>query len=126
MPLRLTAAALAALGGVAWVARWAAGDPGWGAAAHVVGLVLLGLALAVVGAGLVTASWLRAVVGVALPALVWSVYVVVRGEDDAVALDGVIGVLAVVWGLAGVLLALRSREPAEPKPPRRRPGSHAR
>lgn len=124
MSLRLLAAVLAVLGGGCWMARWLAGDPGWGAGAHVAGLVLLVLSLAAVGARLVSAVWLRAVVGLALPALVWSVYVVVRGEGDGVVLDGVAGSVAVLWGLLVLALVLRGRRRA--RAPRRRGGSHSR
>ncbi len=101
MSLRVLAAAVGVLGGGCWVARWAAGDPAWGDGAHWAGLVLLAVALAVVGAGLVSRSalWLRVIVAIAFPALVWSVYAVVRGSGDAIALDGVVGAVAVVWSL---------------------------
>ncbi|GAA1476800.1 hypothetical protein GCM10009623_12460 [Nocardioides aestuarii] len=140
MSLRVLAAAVGVLGGGCWIARWAAGDPTWGDATHWAGLVLLAVALAVVGAGLVSRSalWLRVIVAIAFPALVWSVYAVVRGSGDAFALDGVVGAVAVVWSLVVLVLALRSRGgdggeevgPAKPpkpvKPVKRKPGSHAR
>lgn len=138
MSLRVLAAVVGVLGGGCWVARWAAGDPVWGGAAHWAGLVLLALALAVVGAGLVSRSalWLRVIVAVAFPALVWSVYTVVRGSGDAVGLDGVVGAVAVAWSVVVLGLALRSRGGDEgggspspstpPKPVKRKPGSHAR
>ena len=130
MTLRVLACAAGLLGGACWAVRWgadlAAGDPAWGGAARLVGLVLLGVALAGVGAGLVSrsATWLRLVVAVACPLLVWSVYVVVKGEGEAIGLDGVIGTAA---ALGAVVLLLRGRRhPAEAAPVRRRPGSHAR
>ena len=140
MSLRVLAAAVGVLGGGCWIARWAAGDPAWGGAAHWAGLVLLALALAVVGAGLVSRSalWLRVIVAVAFPALVWSVYTVVRGSGDGVGLDGVVGAVAVAWSVVVLGLALRSRgggaddaatpvtAPKPPRPIKRKPGSHAR
>ena len=128
MDLRSLAATAGLLGGLCWVARWVAdlvsGEPAWGPAAYVAGLVLLGLALAGVGAGLVSSSaaWLRVIVAVAFPALVWSVYSVVRGESGSLALDGVLGVVAVVLCAAGMVLARRRTRAARP----RRAGSHSR
>ena len=131
MSLRVLAAVVGVLGGGCWVVRWLAGDPGWGDAAYVAGLALLLVALAVVGAGLVSRSalWLRAIVGLAFPALAWSVYAVVRGDDPAVALDGVVGAVAALWGLVVLVLALRSGGDGDDrpaKPDKRKPGSHAR
>ena len=128
MDLRVIAATAGLLGGLCWVARWvadlASGDPAWGPAAYVAGLVLLGLALAGVGAGLVSSSatWLRVIVAVAFPALVWSVYAVVRGEDEWVTLDGLLGVVAVALGAVGHAAARRRAHAARP----RRAGHHAR
>ncbi len=135
MSLRVLAAVVGVLGGGCWVARWLADDPGWGAAAHWAGVVLLALALAVVGAGLVSRSavWLRLIVAVAFPALMWSVYAVVRGTGDSVVLDGVVGAIAVVWSLVALGLAQRGRGTSakdggsrHDKPVKRKPGSHAR
>lgn len=140
MSLRVLAAVVGVLGGGCWAARWIADDPSWGTGAHWAGLVLLALSLAVVGAGLVSRSalWLRAIVAIAFPALVWSVYAVVRGRGDAVALDGVVGAVALAWSLVVLVLALRSRgggagdpatpatAPVPPRPVKRKPGSHAR
>lgn len=128
MNLRVLAAAAGLLGGVCWLARWiadlTAGEPTWGQPAHLAGLVLLGLALAGVGAGLVSSSapWLRVLVAVAFPALVWSVYLVVKGEGEAVSLDGVIGAVASFGGLVALVLARRRRASVRP----RHSGSHAR
>jgi hypothetical protein len=136
MSLRVVAAVGGVLGGGCWVARWVAGDPAWGDAAHWAGLGLLALALAVVGAGLVSRSalWLRVIVAVAFPVLVWSVYTVVRGSGDGVGLDGALGAVAMLWSLVVLGLTLRGRSgrPADvpaavpDKPARRKPGSHAR
>jgi hypothetical protein len=117
------------LGGLCWVARWVADlagvAAGWADAVYWAGLGLLAVALAVVGASLVSKSalWLRLIVAVAFPLLVWSIYAVVRGEGDAVALEGAIGLVAVV--LSGVVVVV-GRRGATPAPPRGgRHGSHA-
>lgn len=129
MSVRVTALIAAVLGGLCWVARWGAdlagNGPGWGEAAHWAGLVLLGLAVAVVGAGLVSrsATWLRLIVGIAVPLLVWSVYAVIKGESDAIALDGVLGILAVV--LAVLLMLAGGSSPEREDPHRRGHGSHS-
>ena len=129
MNLRVLAAGAALLGGLCWVARWVveldSGDPDWGSRAHVAGLVLLGVALAGVGAGLVSSSaaWLRVIVAVAFPALVWSVWSVVRGEGGSIALDGVVGAVAALMGAVGLVVARRR---ARRERRRRRSGSHAR
>lgn len=132
MSLRVLAAVVGVLGGGCWVARWIAGDPAWGDAAHWAGLGLLAVALAVVGAGLVSRSalWLRAIVAVAFPVLVWSVYTVVRGSGDGVGLDGALGAVAMLWSVVVLALTLRGRseapDAAPDRPARRKPGSHAR
>lgn len=131
MNLRVLTATAGLLGGLCWLVRWVAdlvsGDPSWGPAAYVAGLVLLGLALAGVGAGLVSSSatWLRVIVAVALPALVWSVHTVLRGEDGSVALDGAVGLVATVLGVAGIARE-RTHRDATPPPRGRHSGSHAR
>ena len=129
MNLRVLAAVAGALGGACWVARWVAdlaGDvPGWAGGAHWAGLGLLGVALAGVGAGLVSRSalWLRAIVAVAFPLLVWSVYQVVKGTGDDLRLDGILGVVAILGSVA-MLLRARGQRPADEKP-RRSHGSHS-
>jgi len=106
------------LGGLCWVVRWladAAGTTGgWSDSLHWAGLGLLLLALAVVGAGLVSRSalWLRLIVAAAFPLLVWSIYSVLRGEGDAIALEGAIGLLAVVIAAGLVLVGRRAADPA--------------
>lgn len=128
MNLRALAAIAGLLGALCWVARWvvtaASDEPTWSTPAYVAGLALLGVALAGVGAGLVSSSapWLRVLVAVAFPALVWSVYSVVKGEGTAVTLDGVIGAVAVVLAIIGVVLERRRAKAARG----RRAGSHAR
>ena len=128
MQLRTAGSVAGLLGGLCWVVRWVAdlagGAPGWGEAAHWAGLVLLVLALAVVGAGLVSrsAAWLRVIVAVCFPLLAWSVYTVVRGTEQDVTVDGVLGAIA---GIAFVATLLRSRPRSRPQPHHGRHGSHA-
>ena len=109
------------LGGLSWVVRFVLdlNGSGTGIAADVLwwaGLVLLAVALAALGASLVSRSalWLRVIVGVAFPLLVWSVLEVLNPAGDQEAVDGIFGALAAVVAVVGLL---RSR------PPRRR--SHA-
>ncbi len=131
MSLRVLALVTGLLGGGCWVARWgtdlAGTPPTWSDTVYWVGLGLLGLALACAGGGLVSRSarWLRLIVALALPLLVWSVYAVIKGDDDAVTLDGVLGAVAIVGSLALFALALRHAAGSEP-PPRRSHGTHAR
>jgi hypothetical protein len=120
--LHVAAAVPGLLGGLCWVVRWLL-EPAWADALATTGLVLLGLALAGTGAGLVSRSavWLRVLVAVAFPLLVWSVYAVVKGDSEGLLLDGVLGVVAVL-GAGGLLL--RERRSAARRTPRA--GSHAR
>jgi hypothetical protein len=130
MSLRVLALVTGLLGGGCWVARWGAdlagSPPTWSDTVYWVGLGLLGLALACAGGGLVSrsAGWLRLIVALAFPLLVWSVYAVVKGDADDVRLDGVLGGVAIVASVA--LFALASRHAAGSEPPRRSHGSHAR
>jgi hypothetical protein len=106
------------LGGLCWVVRWLADavgtTGGWSDSLHWAGLGLLLVALAVVGAGLVSRSalWLRLIVAAALPLLVWSIFSVVRGEGDAIVLEGAIGLLAVLVSTGLVLAGRRAADPA--------------
>jgi hypothetical protein len=114
------------LGGLAWVARGPVDRNGGPDAVvnalHWGGLALVAIAVLGIGAGLVSGlPVLRVVVAVCLAALVWSLLEWLRGEyaDDWV--DGIFGVLLVVY-CVGSLVRLRSR----PRPPaERRTGSHA-
>jgi hypothetical protein len=131
MSLRVLALVTGLLGGGCWVARWgtdlAGSAPTWTDTVYWVGLGLLGLALACAGGGLVSRSalWLRLIVALAFPLLVWSVYAVVKGDDDAVMLDGVLGAVAILSSLA--LFALVGRHADRPhQKVRRGHGSHAR
>ena len=116
------------LGGLCWVVRWLADamgtTGGWSDSLHWAGLGLLLVALAVVGAGLVSRSalWLRLIVAAAFPLLVWSIFSVVRGEGDAIVLEGAIGLLAVLVATGFVLAGRRA---AAPVGSGGRHGSHA-
>ena len=129
MSLRVLSLIAGLLGGACWVARWAAdlagSTPSWSDTIYWVGLGLLGVALACAGGALVSRSavWLRVIVAVAFPLLVWSVYAVVKGDSDAVTLDGVLGAVAIVASVA--LYAFTGKNHDEPVE-RRRPGTHAR
>jgi hypothetical protein len=112
------------LGGLCWLARWVidlaelTSDPR--EALYWAGAGLLALAFLGYGMGLVKkgALWLRLIVGVAFPVLVWSVLEVLRTADPE-PVDGVFG--AVVAVVSAVLFVRRPR----PEPVRR-PGAHAR
>jgi len=80
-----------------------------------IGAVLVAVALVAAGAGLVStsATWLRAIVGVAFPLLVWSVLEVLHQNGNATTIDGVVGLVVAV--VAATQLA-RSRSKT-PKPP---------
>lgn len=129
MKLRVLAAVAGLLGGACWAARWGAdlagGVPTWADGSYWAGLGLLGVALAGIGAGLVSSSagWLRVIVAVAFPLLVWSVYQVVKGTGDDLRLDGILGVVAIL-GSAVMLLRARGARPDQEQP-RRSHGSHS-
>ncbi len=132
MNLRVLGAAAGVLGGACWVVRWGAdlaGDvPGWADGAYGAGLGLLGVAFAGVGAGLVSrsATWLRLIVALAFPLLVWSVYSVVNGSGDDLRLDGILGVVAILGSVAIMIRDKGGRPVAHHhQPPRRSHGSHS-
>ena len=114
------------VGGLSWIGRWIADASGatgglpdllkW------VGLVLLAVAVAGLGAGLVSRSalWLQGIVGVAFPLLVWSVIEVLSDSIDEVAVDAVAGVLVIA-----AAVAVWRRHAPDPAPSRRA-GAHAR
>lgn len=108
MKLRNIAHLAGAVGGLCWIVRLpldaadlaqAALDPlRW------VGLGLVAIALAGAGTGLVSKSavWLRVIVGVALPALVWSVLEVVRAGGDALVVDAIVGAAVLAVSVIGL------------------------
>ena len=117
------------LGGLCWVVRWVADLAGvaasWADPVRWMGLGLLAVALGIVGASLVSRSarWLRLVVAVAFPVLVWSLFSVFRGDGDAIVLEAAVGLLAVVLSGAVLVVGRRGEEPAAPRTTRH--GSHA-
>lgn len=104
MSLRTYAGTTGLLGGAAWVVRYfLAQDAVWWA-----GLALLGLACAATGAALVSRSAvaLRLFVAVAFPALVASVWWVVRdGSTDTEVVDAVCGGAAALVSLVALSTA---------------------
>ncbi|MCW2845395.1 MAG: hypothetical protein JWN22_3311 [Nocardioides sp.] len=128
MDLHTLARGSGLVGGLCWVARYVLDRNGSGAAGavdalHWTGLVLLAVALVAAGAGLVSSSatWLRAIVGVALPLLVWSVLEVVHPAGDPEAIDALFGLVMAVVSVAGLL---RGRSRSERRS--RSAGAHAR
>ena len=127
MDLRTSTMVSGVVGGVCWLVRLvldlAGTDDGtlvdvleWG------GLALVGIALAAIGASLVGKSelWLRAIVAVAFPLLVWSVLEVLRQAGDPAVVDGILGVVVLA------VCARRLKQGGAPRPERRPHGSHAR
>ena len=116
VPLDLLARLAGVLGGLCWLVRGVAGVD----ALRWPGLVLLALALAGLGAGLVSSSaaWLRAIVAVAFPVLVWSVVEVLHGDGDGRVVDAVAGVIVAACCGFGLVRSRRAR-------PARAAGSHA-
>jgi hypothetical protein len=107
------------LGGACWLVR------GFNDAEILrwLGLGLLGLALVATGAALVKAAWLRLLVGIAFPVLVWSVVEVLHDSaDPADTVDAVVGGVAVL--IAVVVLIRSAARPSDRE--RRTAGSHAR
>lgn len=125
MNLRTVPVVAGVVGGVCWLVRLVLDVAGVeGVVVDVLqwaGLVLVGIALAGMGAGLVGKSelWLRAIVAVAFPLLVWSVLEVLHPAGNPAVIDGVLGV--VVAAICGRrLLERREREAKRPH------GAHAR
>lgn len=122
MDLRAIARWAGLVGGLAWLTRYLLDLVSAGqsilSVLYWLGLVLLFAAMASMGAGLVSATWLRAIVAVAFPLLVWSVLEVLHPAGNAYAIDGVFGLLAAV--IAAVAMAKAPRErlrgPGRPGP----------
>ena len=119
----------AIVGGLCWIAEFFAERGGaadglltilqW------VGLVLMTVAFLGAGVNLVRIGnhWLELVVGVATPALVWSVVWAFKGGDaDPYVVDGVFGALAAVFGLVTIMRRPHDQEDDGPdlRPGRRR------
>lgn len=126
MTVRTLALFAGVLGGLVWLARTAldlvGSDSGLLDAAYWAGLVLLAAALAALGIELVNkgAVWLRAIVAVAFPALVWSVLEAFDPGTDPSVVDGLAGLVVLVLCVREIRAARRARAP------KRRAGSHAR
>lgn len=124
MPPATFASTTALIGGSLWLLESALGGGGaLGLTLHWGGLALVLLAAAVAGTRLVSGSAvaLRAVVGVAVPLLVWSVLEFFR-PGDAEWYAGVWGAFALVAGALG-LWRSRGERASAPRPSR---GAHAR
>jgi hypothetical protein len=126
MTLRTLALLAGVLGGLAWAARSVLDLAGSGGgpvdALYWVGLVLLAAGLAALGTDLVSKSavWLRAIVAVAFPALVWSVLEAFDPGTDPSVVDGLAGLVV------GVIAYRELRKARQARRPKRRAGSHAR
>lgn len=128
MSLPLFARLTGLVGGLLWLLRLVLDLAGTQAGEGVLrpaGFVLLGLALAAAGALLVSSSaaWLRVIVAVAFPLLVWSVLEVIAPATDAVLVHGITGVVAIALALRG---ARRTRSAPARSRRARHAGAHAR
>lgn len=95
------------LGGLAWVIRHLGGVD----ALRWPGLVLLAVALAGGGAALVSSSagWLRMIVALAFPVLVWSVVEVLHDSGDDSLIDALVGAVVLVFSAVGLARSRASR-----------------
>lgn len=98
MDLHTLARTAGLVGGLCWLAGLvlelaASGAGAADAILHWAGLVLLAVALVAAGVGLVSSSapWLRAIVAVAFPLLVWSVLEVLHPTGNPRVVDGIFG-----------------------------------
>ena len=130
MNLRAVALVSGVAGGLCWSTRLVLhlteiGGTGLLDALQWAGLALLAVAMVGFGAGLVSSSaaWLRVIVGIAFPALIWSLLEVFRPVADTEVVDGVFGAIVLVLSLLGL-----RRRPARSEPPPRHThrGAHAR
>jgi hypothetical protein len=123
--MRTLVALGAILGGLCWIATYVA-DSSDGLLEVVwwVGLVLMTVAFLGAGVRLVRTGtvWLQMVVGLATPALVWSVvWAFKSGDADPEVVDGVVGALTVVFGAVVALRRTRGGSTvAAARPGRRR------
>ena len=126
MNLRTVTMVSGVVGGLCWVAGLVVDLVGSDSgplvdALHWAGLVLLAIALAGIGAGLVgRVLWLQAIVAVAFPLLVWSVLEVLHPAGDPEIIDGIFGAAMVAIGARRLLEHRGERED------RRVHGTHAR
>ena len=125
MSLPVLARIAGLLGGLCWVARAVLDEVDASSAAvdalHWGGMVLVALALVGLGAELVSSSatWLRVIVAICVPLLVWSVLEAVRQGVADRWVEGGFGALLAVYCVIGLARARRHRE-------RHTHGSHAR
>ncbi|MFC6286055.1 hypothetical protein ACFP3Q_02505 [Nocardioides sp. GCM10027113] len=126
MNLRTALLASGVLGGLAWLLRTvldlAGSTGGLVDVLHWVGLVLLALGLAGLGLDLVGKGvvWLRAIVAVAVPVLVWSILEAIDPGTDPSVVDGIAGLVV------AVLAWLELRKAKRARAPKRRAGTRAR
>ncbi|NYD40573.1 hypothetical protein [Nocardioides panaciterrulae] len=109
------------VGGLCWLARLLLDLAGHGAGAaagalYWTGSLLVAVALIGAGAALVSssASWLRAIVGVAFPLLVWSVLGVLHNAGHPQTIDGVAGLLVAGTAAAGLARSRPDRNADRP------------
>jgi hypothetical protein len=118
----------AIVGGLCWIAEYVlertGSSGGLPSLLFWVGLLLMTVAFVGAGVTLVRTGnhWLELVVGVATPALVWSVVWAFRGgSSQPYVVDGVFGVLAAAFGTALVLRQPhRAADDHDARPGRRR------
>jgi hypothetical protein len=113
------------LGGLCWVGQVAVNDyDAASAAANALywgGAALILVALVGLGAGLVSgASWLRLIVGLCFPLLVWSILEVLHTETSDDIVDGGFGLALALFCTAALLGGVAKDDDTAP-----RGGSHA-
>jgi hypothetical protein len=113
------------LGGLCWVAQVAVNDyDAASAAANALywgGAALILIALVGLGAGLVSAAtWLRLIVGLCVPLLVWSILEVLHAETSDDIVDGGLGLALALICSAALLGGVPKDDEAAP-----RGGTHA-
>lgn len=116
--MRALACITGVLGGACWIASaFLSGSSG--DYTFLGGCALLSVAALLVGFLIAGGSllWLRVVVGVGCVALAWSVVAAVRAELDTGLVDGVLGGLALLLGVAALARTPRRERPV---------GAHAR
>ena len=124
MPLPVLARVTGLLGGLCWVLRAVLDELDASAAAvdalHWGGLALIAISLVGLGAGLVSSSatWLRVIVAICAPLLVWSVLEALRQGAADRWVEGGFGALLAVYCVVGLVRA-------RPRRAKRPHGSHA-
>ena len=128
MNLRTAAPVAGIVGGTCWVARLVldllgSADSAASEILYWAGLVFLAIAFAEAGISLVRKGtvWLRAIVGIAFPLLVWSLVEFLHPVTDPEIVDGICGLIVLV-----VAVVQLNRLRGEAAPRRRHAGLHAR